>query len=138
MTRAHRNLAIDTGATAEEAPARARSLAGLFLPVVALALGACTVVRVSEGSSVRTKYYPGVAVVRVAPGSAAQLVDVRAIGPAIVGNQASLGWLDSQIALVPQGRCHLILWRPSRATVEEIRTLFGAGTELCTPAGESK
>ncbi len=138
MKRAQRKLAIGTGATAEAAPVRIRSRAGLLLPVVAVALSACTVVRVSEGSSVRTTYYPGLAVVRVAPGEDARVVEVRSLGAAVIGNQLSLGWLQNRTALVPQGRCHLILWRPVRETADQLRALLGSRTELCTPAGEGK
>ncbi len=112
-----------------------RLLVGL---AAAAALGACTIVRVSDGSAVRTTYYPGLAVVQVAPGSAMQVIDVQAIGPAIVGSQASFGWLSSQMALVPQGRCHLILWRTSERTMTGLRELIGPGTELCTPEGEER
>jgi hypothetical protein len=138
MKRTGHSLLINGGASAEARAAWPRLALLLSLPAAALALGACTVIRVNEQSSVRTRYYPGIAVVRIAPGGATQLVEVRAVGPAIVGNQASLGWLDSRIVLVPTGRCHLILWRPSRAAANELRALFGSRTELCTLAGESE
>ena len=112
-----------------------RFLLGL---AAAAALGGCTIVRVGDGSAVRTTYYPGLTVVQVAPGSAMQVIDVQAIGPAIVGNQASFGWLSSRMALVPQGRCQLILWRAADPAVAELRNLFGPGTELCTQQGETR
>lgn len=108
----------------------------LFLACAAAALGACTTVRVSDASGVRTTYYPGLAVVRLAPTDAMQVVEVEALGPAMVGNQASLGWLRSQIALVPRNRCQLLLWRADAAAVTELRERIGPGTELCTPGGE--
>ena len=124
--------------TSTERPAPRRSAAAgrrprlLFGALAAAALGACTILRVSDGSAVRTTYYPGVAVVQVAPGTSMQVVDVQAIGPAIVGNQASFGWLSSRMALVSSDRCQLILWRTTERAMSGLRELFGPGTELCT------
>ena len=110
----------------------------LLLACAVAALGACTTVRVSDASGVRTTYYPGLAVVRVAAAEAMQVVEVQALGPAIVGDQASLGWLHSQIALVPPDRCQLLLWRADAGVVAELRDRIGPGMELCNPGGESK
>jgi hypothetical protein len=110
----------------------------LRLACAAAVLSGCTTVRVSDPSGVRTTYYPGVAVVRLAAAEAMQVVEVQALGPALVGNQASLGWLHSQIALVPPDRCQLLLWNADAAAVAELRERIGPVTELCTPGGKLK
>ena len=99
-------------------------------------LGACTMVRVSDASGVRTTYYPGVAVVRIAAGNAMQVADVRSLGLTVVSSEASLGWLRSRTALVPPDRCQLLLWHADAAAAAELGRRIGPRTELCTQEGE--
>jgi hypothetical protein len=113
--------------------ARGATLAGL-----AAALSACTIVRVGDGRGVRTTYFPGLAVIRITPGESVQVVEVESVGAAAVGNQASLGWSHSRIALVPPGRCQLIVWQMTRERLAELRGLFGARTEICGSDGEGE
>ena len=110
----------------------------LFVSVAAIALGACTVVRVNEGSSVRTAYYPGVAVIRITPSDSVQLVEVESLGASAVGNSATLGWSHNRVAIVPPDRCQLILWRPRTPEPTELRSLLGPRTEVCDLKGEGR
>ncbi|MBC7831203.1 MAG: hypothetical protein H7Y62_04195 [Hyphomicrobium sp.] len=105
------------------------------LAALAAGLGACTIVRVSDGRGVRTSYYPGVAVIQITRPESVQVVEVESIGAAVVGNRANFGWSHSQIALVPPGRCQFIAWRTTRALTAELRALFGPGTEICDREG---
>ena len=100
-----------------------------------MSLGACTIVRIQGEGGVRTRYYPGVAVIQITPADSVQVVEVESVGAAAVGNQASLGWSHSRIALVPPGRCQFIAWQASREQAVELRSLFGPGTEICDREG---
>lgn len=131
----------------EPALAGALPCAGAFEPrsawrrwiavaAVGCLLGACTVVRVRDAEGVRVSYYPGVAVVQVRTADATRVVEVKSFGLAVVADQFTLGWLDSQTALIPPGRCQLIMLRAHPAAVAELRELLGPRTELCTQEGE--
>lgn len=113
-----------------------RRLARIALIAAAGALGGCTIVRVRDADGVRTSYYPGLAIVRVQPTGAMQVIEVRALGATVAGDQASLGWLDSRIVLVPPDRCQLVVWRAERETTAELRRLIGPRTELCIQQGK--
>ena len=113
--------------------ARAAALAAL-----AASLAACTIVRIGDGRGVRTTYYPGLAVIHITPGESLQVVEVESVGAAAVGNQLNLGWSHSQIALVPPGRCQLIVWQTTRERLAELRNLLGPGAELCDREGEGE
>ena len=99
------------------------------------ALSACTIVHVRSPDGVRTTYYPGVAVIRVTPGDSVQVVEVESLGASAVGESATLGWSHSQVALVPPGRCQLILWRPRTTELDELRGLLGQEAEICDLEG---
>jgi hypothetical protein len=136
MKRTHRGLSVDSGAPAEGKPARVRPPLALFVSAVAIALSACTMVRVGEGSAVRTRYYPGLAVIRITPTDSVQVVEARSLGVSSVGDATTLGWSHSRVALVPPGRCQLILWRAERGKIDELRGLIGPRTESCAREGE--
>jgi hypothetical protein len=138
MKRTNLGLMTDGGASAGRRPARVRPPLRLFVSIAAIALGGCTVVRVNEGSSVRTRYYPGVAVIRVTPSDSVQLVEVESFGASTVGNATTLGWNHSRVAVVPTGRCQLILWRAGRKEIDEVRGLIGPRTEICDGEGEGQ
>ncbi len=112
-----------------------RLMTSLFL---AATLSACTIVKVRDAAGVRTSYYPGIAVIRVTPRDSAQVVEVESLGFSAVGNSATLGWSHSRVALVPPGRCQLILWRPRATDFEQLGTLMGPSTEICDVKGEVK
>ena len=111
-----------------------------LLPAFALAatLSACTIVSVADGADVRTSYYPGLAVIRITPTDSVQVIEVESIGASAVGNSATLGWSHNRIAIVPPGRCQLILWRPRTAGLNELRSLLGPRTEICDMEGEGQ
>ena len=106
------------------------------LAALAAGLAGCTIVRVGDGAGVRSTYYPGVAVIQITRGDAVQVVEVESVGAAALGNQCTLGWSHSRIALVPQGRCQFIAWRTTPAQRTELRGLLGPGTEMCDREGE--
>lgn len=108
----------------------------LLLPLLTGALGACTIVRVSGGQSVRSSYYPGVAVIRITSADSVQVVEVKSLGASAVGNSATLGWSHNRVAIVPPGRCQLILWRPRTPELTELRGLLGPQNEVCDLEGE--
>ncbi len=109
-----------------------------YLAAIAGGLGGCTVVNVHSETGVRTRYYPGVAVIQLTRAEAVQVVEVESIGATGIGNQLNLGWSHSRIALVPQGRCQLIAWRIERAQVAALRELLGPGTEICDREGGTR
>lgn len=124
-------------------PEVARSDSSRMMRVAAIvaaaaSLGACTIVRVQSESGIRTRYFPGVAVIQVTRADSLQLVEVESIGAAVIGNQANIGWSHSRIALVPQGRCQLIAWRVELEQVAALRNLYGPGTEICDQEGETR
>lgn len=106
--------------------------------ILAAALSACTVVKVQDERGLRVSYYPGVAVIRITPTDQVQVVEAESIGAAAVGNQFSLGWSQSRIALVPPGRCHFIAWRVTPDQIGELRALLAPSNEICTIGGEVK
>ena len=120
---------------------RARlALAKRFSPPLgaALLLSACTIVQVGDGAGIRTSYYPGLAVIHVTPADSAQVVEVKSLGASSVANSATLGWSHSRIALVPPGRCQLILWRPRTPELTGLRGLLGPQGEVCELEGEGQ
>jgi hypothetical protein len=115
-------------------PVRLAGMAGLLLA----SLSACTIVRVRSPDGVRTSYYPGMAVIRITPTDSVQVVEVESLGPTAVGNSATLGWIHSRVAIMPPGRCQLILWRPRTSDLDELRALLGPRTEICDGEGEGR
>jgi hypothetical protein len=111
-----------------------------LLPALAIAvtLSACTIVKVGNGAGVRTSYYPGVAVIRITPADSVQVVEVKSLGASAVGNSATLGWSHNRVAIVPPGRCQLILWRPRTLELDALRGLLGPGAEICDLEGEGQ
>jgi hypothetical protein len=114
------------------APVRPLALA------LATTLSACTIVNIRDGSGVRTSYYPGVAVIRVTPADAVQVLEVESAGTSVVGNQFHLGWSHSRLALVPPGRCQFIEWEANAARLTALRRIFGERAEWCSEEGDSK
>ena len=115
-------------------PARAAFLGWSLLA----ALSGCTIVNVSNPDGVRTTYYPGLAVIRVTPTDSVQVIEVESLGASSVANNAALGWNHSRIALVPPGRCQLVLWRADEGEVDELRSLIGPRTEICDSRGPGR
>jgi hypothetical protein len=106
--------------------------------ILAATLGACTVVKVRDERGVRVSYYPGVAVVKITSTDQVQVVEAESVGAAAIGNQFSLGWSHSRIALVPPGRCQFIAWRLTSDQLAELRGLLGPSTEICSSGGETR
>lgn len=103
-----------------------------------VSLGACTVVHVQTDQGVRTRYYPGIAVIQIARGDSLQVVEVESLGATAMGSQLSLGWSHSQLALVPPGRCQFLVWRMEPEQVAALRSLLGRRTEICDREGEAR
>lgn len=117
-------------------PSWAPACAKRLLLALTATLSACTIVNVRDGTGVRTSYYPGVAVIRITPTDSVQVVEVESLGASAVGNSATVGWSHNRVAIVPPGRCQLILWRPRTPELDELRGLLGPGTEICDLGGE--
>jgi hypothetical protein len=110
----------------------------LGLVILALTLSACTVVKVRDDQGVKVSYYPGLAVIKVTAADRVQVIEAQSVGAAAVGNQFSLGWSHSRIALVPPDRCHFITWRLTSDQLAELRGLLGPSTEICSSGGETR
>ena len=135
-----RTLIEDPGRFSSHRAASLPAVASRLMPSLFLAatLSACTIVNVRDSAGVRTSYYPGVAVIRVTPTDSTQVVEVKSLGASSLANSATLGWSHSRIALVPPGRCQLILWRPRTTELDELRGLLGPRTEICDLEGEGQ
>jgi hypothetical protein len=96
------------------------------------------VVKVRDDQGVKVSYYPGLAVIKVTAADRVQVVETESVGAAAVGNQFSLGWSHSRIALVPPGRCQFISWRLTPGQLAELSGLLGPSTEICTSGGETR
>jgi hypothetical protein len=92
--------------------------------VVSLMLGGCTVIRVGEGSDVKVRYLPGIAVVTFDRRDRIEVAKVEGLGLSIARDTVSLGWASTQVALVPPGACSLILWKPSSEAAREVSGLL--------------
>ncbi|MGQ0590341.1 MAG: hypothetical protein ACT4N8_12560 [Sphingosinicella sp.] len=102
---------------------------------LAVSLGACTVVHVQTDQGVRTRYYPGIAVIQIAQSDAVQIIEVESIGATALGSHASLGWSRSQFAWVPPDRCQFIAWQMRAGQAAALQELFGPETEICDREG---
>jgi hypothetical protein len=101
-----------------------------LLAVIPILLGGCTIIRVGEGSTAHVLYYPGVAIVKLDPRGRNEIVSRRSLGLDISGSSLSLGWVSTDMALLPPHACELILWKPAEGTARALHDLL-PDTKIC-------
>lgn len=109
-----------------------RTVGGPIVAVLALSLGACTVIELRAGpDDVRIERSFGFASIDVHPQRDAVVARTWILGLGQSPFGFSAGYADHEIAALPPSTCRVVLWVDDAAQVEAFRTLLADVHDVC-------